>query len=445
MSKPLAVITPLLLALSLTPAAHADDVIAASTRGDRFAVKHYLAKSPDAIAARDRFQYTPLHWAAVQGHWDVVAMLVERGADVNALGWDGGTPLHMACHHDRPDMVRLLLDAGADLTVRNQWGRTPLHVAARRNCDLVASLLLARGADPNAVTKEGWTPLHVAHMAGHPRVQELLVAEGADPHRKDDDGKVAADYAFERPAPLEGDPPDLDAYVGRYALGPDVVLRVWLDDGRLHMAEFGPNELYPIGPDTFYCRREPWTVTFHRDDAGTVDRVDVAFLRRTVHGTRLPEYRYVGSRVCAECHATEASGAQSIHWMQSAHARSYWMLKTDWARHLISIRDEYHGVEDPTTDGRCLKCHTTGAQDPDFGAAASFRREEGVGCEACHGPGSAYVDPAIMADREAFLSHGGRLPDEATCRQCHQDDQFNYDERLRVIAHPRPAEGSGGS
>ena len=173
-STPLTLTATLAIGSSLVPPVLADDIIAASKRGDIFAVRHYLGKSREAIAARDRFEYTPLHWAAVQGHWDVVETLVERGADVNALGWDGGTPLHMACHHDRPDMVRVLLDAGADLTIRNQWGRTPLHVAARRNCDLVAALLLSRGADPNATTKEGWTPLHVAHMAGHPRVQQVL-------------------------------------------------------------------------------------------------------------------------------------------------------------------------------------------------------------------------------------------------------------------------------
>jgi hypothetical protein len=127
-----------------SPPAAADDVIAASRRGDLFAVKHYLRKLPDSVGARDGFRYTPLHWAAVQGHWDVVEALVEGGADVNAVGGDGGTPLHLAAHHDRPDMIRQLLDEGADLTIQNRWGRTPLHVAARRNCDLVATLLLSR-------------------------------------------------------------------------------------------------------------------------------------------------------------------------------------------------------------------------------------------------------------------------------------------------------------
>ncbi len=214
----LAVVLPTLLFSG--PPALADDLIAASRRGDLFAVKHYLRKLPDSIGARDGFLYTPLHWAAVQGHWDVVETLVEHGADVNAVGGDGGTPLHLASHHDRPDMIRLLLDEGADLAIQNRWGRTPLHVAARRNCDLVAALLLSRGADPNATTKEGWTPLHVAQIAGHPRVRDLLLAHGADPGRKDEKGKLPAEYSFERPAAQESDPQALSSYVGRYALGP---------------------------------------------------------------------------------------------------------------------------------------------------------------------------------------------------------------------------------
>lgn len=432
------------LALALLVSASAvaaDDLIAASRRGDLFAVKHYSRKLPATISARDAFLYTPLHWAAIQGHWDVVEVLVEHDADVNAIGGDGGTPLHLASHHDRPDMIRLLLDQGADLSIQNRWGRTPLHVAARRNCDLVAALLLSRGADPNATTKEGWTPLHVAQMAGHPRVRDLLLAHGADPERTDGEGKSPADYAFDRPAAVEPAAGTLDAYVGRYALGPEVALRVWVDEGRLYMAEFGPNELYQIAPDTFYCRREPWKVEFRRDAEGRVDRVDVTFLRRTVHGARLPEYGYVGSQVCGECHLAEGTGGQqSVHWMRSPHARAYWELKTDWARFLASIRDEYQDIEDPSTEWRCLKCHVTGAQDQIAGPADTFRQEEGVGCEACHGPGSVYVGPAIMGDRAAFLANGGRIPDEATCRTCHEGDRFQYEDRLVRVAHPKMLE-----
>jgi hypothetical protein len=445
MKKRLGLVAALPALLLLAPPAFADGIIEASRRGDLFAVKHYLRKFPDSIGARDGFGYTPLHWAAVRGHWDAVEVLVAGGAEVNALGGDGGTPLHLAAHHDRPDMIRLLLDEGADLSIQNQWGRTPLHVAARRNCDLVAALLLSRGADANSTTREGWTPLHVAEMAGHARVRDVLLAHGAEPDRRDEQGKVPADLAFQRPKAVEADPDTFASYVGRYALGPHVVLEAWLQEGRLYVAEFGPNELYAIGPDTFYCRREPWTVTFLRDDEGAVNRVEVAFLRRTVRGKKLPEYRYVGAQACRECHLPREAGGQSVHWMQSAHARAYWELKTDWARFLASIRDEYRDIEDPSAEWRCLKCHVTGAQDRAARPAESFRPEEGVGCEACHGPGSAYTDPAIMADREAFLAHGGRIPDEATCRTCHEDGRFDFEERLPRVVHPRRTEESGAS
>jgi hypothetical protein len=420
----------------------ADDIFAAARRGDGFAVRHYLRKFPGSASSVDGFRYTALHWAAVRGEWEPFAILVQAGAPVNALGWDGGTPLHLAAHFDRPDMIRLLLDHGADLSIHNQWGRTPLHVSARRNCDLTASLLLDRGADPNAVTKEGWTPLHVAYKAGHPAMVDLLLARGADPERRDGEGKVPAAYAMKRPAEYDIDPAGLDEYAGRYAVSPRVEAEVWVEQDRLFMAEFGPNELYATGKDTFFCRREPWTVRFLRDREGGITRMEIDFLRRTVGGDRLPEYEYVGSGVCGECHLRRDTGSQYVAWMQSGHGRAYWELKTEWAKFLASIREEYADIQEPVAEWRCLKCHVTGAQDRHAGFAERFTEEEGVGCEACHGPGSAYIDPEVMTDRDRFLENGGRVPDERTCRTCHEDDRFHFDERLPKIAHPRPdAEG----
>jgi hypothetical protein len=72
-----------------------------------------------------------------------------------------------------------------------------------------------------------------------------------------------------------------------------------------------------------------------------------------------------------------------------------------------------------------------------------FRKEEGVGCEACHGPGSEYMKSEIMEDREQFLKHGGIIPDEARCKECHGDDEFHFEERLEKIAHPKPDEKGG--
>ncbi len=416
------------------------DIVDAAKRGDGHAVHRLLQLDPSVVSATDASGYTALHWAAIRGHWRIVSELVAAGAPVNSVGADGGTPLHWACHHDRPDMVALLLDAGADVSVANRWGRTALHVAARRDCRGVAALLLDRGADAGAVTLEGWTPLHVASISGNDEMAALLLARGADPGVRDGSGNRPADLYHPRPEPVEPDASGWDELVGLYDLGHGSTVKIWQEEGALRIREYAPDELYAVGRDEFACRQEPWRVRFRRGEDGAVEGVEVEFLRRTVDGTRMHTPRYVGSRACQSCHLSRESGSQSVQWLQSRHAHAYWRLGADWALFLGRLRPQYADLESPISDERCLLCHTTGAQDPDALFEPGFRVEEGVGCEACHGPGSEYMDPEVMADREAFVEHGGRVPDAATCRSCHRaSERFDFDEWWPKIAHPRPA------
>ena len=59
-----------------------------------------------------------------------------------------------------PAIIRLLLDAGADANAVDDGGRTPLHEGAKNDNPVVAVHLLAAGADPNALDNDGYTPLH---------------------------------------------------------------------------------------------------------------------------------------------------------------------------------------------------------------------------------------------------------------------------------------------
>jgi ankyrin repeat protein len=111
-------IIPLLILIGLG-SAQADGIIEASKRGDAFAVRHYLKKFPDNLEATDGFGFTPLDWAATRGEWEAFEILIEAGARLDHVGFDGGTVLHRASHHDRPDMVRLLLDRGTPPRPRN--------------------------------------------------------------------------------------------------------------------------------------------------------------------------------------------------------------------------------------------------------------------------------------------------------------------------------------
>jgi cytohesin len=410
------------------------DLVGAAKRGDYHAV-HKLIEDNADLDARGPMGYTALHWAGIRGHWRIFEELVAAGAPVNAVGSDGGTPLHWTCHHDQPDEVRLLLETGAEVDIRNRWGRTPLHVAARRGCVNAAALLLDAGADPNARTNEGWTPLHVAAKSDHVAVLDLLETRGADPTRTDTDGLTPQKSWCRRSAEVAVVSPTLSEYEGIYDLGGGAEIKVWLEDDALRIREFASDDLIPIGDDQFCCRREPWRVTFVRDNDDTISGIEVDFLRRTVRGTRMKSPRYVGSETCLNCHS-DSGRAQGVPWMRSRHAHAYWRLGADWALFLARLRPHYQDLDDPIDDERCHLCHVTAAQDPDALFAATYSKEEGVSCEACHGPGSLYVTTEVMSDREAFLANGGRIPDESTCRSCHRNsDTFDFDEMWPKIAH----------
>ena len=67
--------------------------------------------------------------AALMGHTEVVALLLENGADVNAKSRDGGTALHAAAFLGRAETAKLLLEKGADTTLRNNMGGTAIEGA----------------------------------------------------------------------------------------------------------------------------------------------------------------------------------------------------------------------------------------------------------------------------------------------------------------------------
>lgn len=87
---------------------------------------------------------TPLHSAAAGQNLTIVRMLLEAGADVNAVQEGGFTPLMGAAQNGNVEMVRLLLEHGADRTMQTEDGRSAYSIADGHADPAVAALFLKR-------------------------------------------------------------------------------------------------------------------------------------------------------------------------------------------------------------------------------------------------------------------------------------------------------------
>ena len=121
-------------------------------------------------------EVTACHRAALGGHLDVAAFLIERGAFVNATATDGSRPLHWAARGGRREVVALLIDQGAELDAFTAEGKTPLHVASECGSAEVVSLLIEKKADANVLTHSGDTPLILAVRRMHIAAAEILIS-----------------------------------------------------------------------------------------------------------------------------------------------------------------------------------------------------------------------------------------------------------------------------
>ena len=179
-------------------------------RGDRDLIARLLDEGAD-VHARNKDGVTPLHVAIWKHDRRVVRMLLDRGADANAKRVGGAAPpLHSAIWTGDRDIVEMLLDGGADLKQdqpvvtaarERHWdvcrllvergadvsegdpyssGRKALHYAAISGRADIGELLIDHGAKVNAPAYRGGAPLHLAARWGRNRMVKMLIAHGAE-------------------------------------------------------------------------------------------------------------------------------------------------------------------------------------------------------------------------------------------------------------------------
>jgi ankyrin repeat protein len=138
---------------------------------------------------------TPLHWACVRGHIQMVNTLISHGANPNAANDFGDTPMHWASSGGHLEAIQALFLAGARIDVSNRDGTTPLHFAAADGHVAILQFLIGRHAHINVVTKDGDSALHWACAGAHVNAAQVLLDAGTDHCISNKDGNTAMHVA----------------------------------------------------------------------------------------------------------------------------------------------------------------------------------------------------------------------------------------------------------
>ena len=110
-------------------------------------MKEMLAGDPSLVHARinGTNDERPLHWAALTGDIDVVSLLIEHGADINAVDAQGLTALHWAAWQGQLDIAKLLVAEGSAINAVSVHNNTPLDRAIQDGHQEVADYLRSAG------------------------------------------------------------------------------------------------------------------------------------------------------------------------------------------------------------------------------------------------------------------------------------------------------------
>ena len=194
------------LGLSVGYAGSYDDFFVAIKRDDSGEVKALLARGFDANTVNPQGQYglylalqepsfevvdvlmnwpatnlnavnskgeSPLMLAALKGYKDIAEKLLEKGADANKTGW---TPLHYAASNSHLEIISILLENNAYIDAESPNGTTPLMMAAMYGTSEAVNLLLQEGADPQLKNQQGLTALEFSQRGKRPDAIEAIAA-----------------------------------------------------------------------------------------------------------------------------------------------------------------------------------------------------------------------------------------------------------------------------
>ncbi|KAK6339219.1 hypothetical protein TWF718_008641 [Orbilia javanica] len=149
------------------------------------------------VNAVDNDAETTLRMAVLGSHLNIADFLVKNGADVNAINNAGEAAIHIAVEKGYQETIDLLIKNGANVNVKSKAGSVALQVAAANGYREIVGLLLRSRADVNAKGPEGVTALQKAAEKGYQEIVDLLIRNKADVNTKDREGVTALQAAAE--------------------------------------------------------------------------------------------------------------------------------------------------------------------------------------------------------------------------------------------------------
>ena len=133
-------------------------------------------KQPVQKMRLNKYGESPLHVAVKRGDLDKVRSLLLEGADVNSKDHAGWRPIHEAMREgdNALNIIRLLVEHNANINALSDSGSTALHDAAAYMSEEIIEYLIKSGADPAIENLDGKTPLHIAKMPQYARTKQIL-------------------------------------------------------------------------------------------------------------------------------------------------------------------------------------------------------------------------------------------------------------------------------
>ncbi|XP_071848129.1 uncharacterized protein [Apostichopus japonicus] len=149
-------------------------------------------EGPAVLADFDDKGHTPVHWAALGGHTNILRFMVQCkvSLDLQSRNDLGPRPIHWACVNGNIAICDILLQAGISIDTVDNKGCSPLIIACQYGQTMLAGYLMGKGARLQLTDREGDNALHWAAFKGHCDLTRLLIYSGFNPRQKDNFGQT---------------------------------------------------------------------------------------------------------------------------------------------------------------------------------------------------------------------------------------------------------------